>query len=49
MCRQNQLWGFVLIAFGAGVLIGTWLEGGFLCHCFGFGPIVGGLGILRKK
>ena len=49
MCRYNQLWGCVMMAFGLGILIGTWLEGGFLCHCFGFGVIVVGVGVMKKK
>lgn len=48
MCRQNQLWGWLLCAFGAGALVGLWLEGGFWAHCFGFGMIVLGVAILRK-
>ncbi|MBO5078771.1 MAG: hypothetical protein J6B67_03700 [Oscillospiraceae bacterium] len=48
MCRQNQLWGCVLIAFGVGVLVGTWLEGGFLCTCFALGVAVLGIGVMHK-
>lgn len=49
MCRQNQLFGCALMAFGLGLLIGAWLESGFLCHCFGFGLLVLGLLTVRKK
>lgn len=49
MCRQNQLWGCVLLAFGIGVLIGLWIESGFLAHCFGFGLIILGCGVAKKK
>lgn len=49
MCRQNQLWGCMLIAFGVGILIGLWLEGGFLCGCLGLGLLVLGLCVARKK
>jgi len=49
MCRQNQLWGGLMLAFGVGVLVGLWLEGGFLAHCFGFGLVIIGFGIGRKK
>ncbi len=49
MCRHNQLWGCVLLAFGAGVLVGLWLEGGFLAHCFGFGLICLGCGMVRRN
>ena len=31
MCRKNLLCGCALIAFGLGLLIGTWLESGFFC------------------
>lgn len=48
MCRHNQLWGCALIAFGIGVLIGLWVEGGFLAHCLGFGVIVIGCSVMRK-
>ena len=49
MCRHNQLWGCVLLAFGLGVLIGLWIESGFLAHCFGFSLIILGCGVVRKK
>ena len=48
MCRYNQLWGYLQIAFGLGLLIGLWIEGGFLSHCFGFGMILLGCVFLRK-
>ncbi len=48
MCRNNQLWGCILIAFGLGVLIGLWLEGGFFAHCFGFGLMALGPCVMRK-
>jgi len=48
MCRYKQLWGLVSIAFGLGLLIGMWLEGGFIAHCFGFGLILLGCGLFRK-
>ena len=49
MCRQNQLWGCVLMAFGLGVLIGMWLESGFLCYLFGIGLLVLGAGMAKRK
>ena len=49
MCRQNQLWGWMLIAFGAGLLTGLCLDGGFLCTCLGLGFGILGLCILRKR
>lgn len=48
MCRQHVLWGCILIAFGVGFLIGSWVEGGFLSHCFAIGIAVVGLSMLRK-
>lgn len=49
MCRHNQVLGIALIAFGIGVLLGLWLEGGFICHCIGFGVLIFGCSMLRKK
>ena len=49
MCRKNQLWGCVLMAFGLGLLIGIRLEGGFLCHCVCFGVVAVGCGMCRKQ
>ena len=49
MCRQNQLFGFCLMAFGFGVLVGLGLEGGFLCWCLGIGMILAGICGLGKK
>ena len=48
MCRHNQLWGCILIAFGLGILVGTWLEGGFFCSCFALGLAILGLCTMRK-
>ena len=49
MCRQNQLIGYILAAFGAGVLVGTWISGNFLCHCLGIGAFLGGISLICKK
>jgi len=48
MCRQNVLWGCIQAAFGLGLLIGLWIEAGFLAHCFGFGFIIFGCWMLKK-
>ena len=48
MCRHNQLWGSILLAFGIGVLVGMWIEGGFFTYCFGFGLIACGFCVWRK-
>lgn len=49
MCRQNQLLGWILIAFGAGLLIGCWLSSGFLCFCIGIGAIALGVAIMHRR
>lgn len=48
MCRYRQLWGFAAAAFGLGILVGAWLEGGFLCTCFGVALIIVGIGFIKK-
>ena len=48
MCRQNHLYGGCVLAFGLGVLIGTWLESGLVCHLLGFGLIFLGFAVIRK-
>ena len=48
MCRRNQLWGCAMMAFGLGVLIGTWIEGSFLTNCFWIAVIGAGFGVMRK-
>lgn len=49
MCRQNQLWGCVLMAFGLGVIIGILLQGGFFSGCFGFAMLILGFCVARRK
>ncbi len=49
MCRHNQLWGCALIAFGLGLLVGTWLESGLFCHLLGFFVLFSGVAVCRKK
>jgi len=41
--------GYAALAFGLGLLIGIWIEGGFWAHCFGFALVGGGCSFLRKK
>lgn len=48
MCRQNVMWGAVVAAFGFGVLVGTWLQSGFMCHLMGMGLIFLGFCVLRR-
>lgn len=49
MCRRNQLFGWVLLAFGLGLLIGKCLEGGVLSTFVGLVIIFGGCCALRQK
>lgn len=49
MCRRNQLWGYILLAFGGGVLVGTWLESGLFCHLFGLLAIFSGIAACQRK
>ena len=48
MCRQNHLYGGCVLAFGLGVLIGTWLESGRVGQVLGFGLIALGFTVIRK-
>ena len=48
MCRQNLLWGCVVLAFGLGMLAGSWLKSGFVTHLIGLGLVFLGCGILRR-
>ena len=49
MCRRNQLGGFVLLAFGVGILVGTWLESGLFCHLLGLLAIFCGVSVCSRK
>lgn len=49
MCRRNQLLGCILLALGLGLLIGLWIDGGFLAHCCGFGFIIFGCSLAGKR
>lgn len=49
MCRRNQLIGSIAAAFGVGLLIGMWIEGGFLCHCLGFALFLFGIASWCKR
>lgn len=49
MCRRNQLLGCAAFAFGLGLLIGIWIEGGFWAHCFGFVLVGVGCSFFKKK
>lgn len=49
MCRRNQVHAFILIAFGAGILLGGCFSHGLLRICVGLGGILLGLSLLQKK
>ena len=49
MRRHHQLCGCILLAFGMGILVGTWLTSAFWCHCLGLLLIFCGLLVVRKK
>jgi hypothetical protein len=49
MCRRNHLWGWVLIAFGAGLLLGLFLESGFFCAVIGLGLMALGIWCFGRK
>lgn len=49
MCRHNQLYGCMLLSFGFGILVGTWLSNVFWCHCLGIGLMLFGLAVCRRK
>lgn len=48
MCRRNQLHGWILLAFGLGLLIGLCLESGFLAVFLGIGMALAGFRLLCK-
>jgi len=49
VCRHNQLWGSILGAFGIGLLLGTWLDGGFWSLILGLGLIFIGFCVAKKR
>ena len=49
MCRRNQLLGCALLAFGLGMLFGTWLESGLICFLLGLLAVLWGFAICRRK
>ncbi len=49
MLWRREHCGCLAFAFGAGLLIGAWLESGILCNCIGVGAIAFGVWILLKK
>lgn len=49
MCRRNQLIGCALLAFGLGILIGSYTQTGFITLCLGIGIIAGGFWMLCRN
>lgn len=49
MCRKNQLYGWMLLSFGFGVLIGLGMDAQFAGCCLGGGSIAAGFVIMRKR
>lgn len=49
MCRQQELWGWMLVAFGAGILFAFILESGFLRCCIGAGAVALGILVMQRK
>lgn len=49
MCRFHQLWACIMIAFGFGVWVGLWLEGGVFCFGFGLVMILIGCWLLKGR
>ena len=49
MCRRNQMWGLILMAFGLGLLIGQCLEKGFWCSLGSLVILCVGFSVMRQK
>lgn len=49
MCRQSQLRGAAIIAFGLGLLTGCCMESGFWCVTIGVGAVIFGFLQLCRK
>lgn len=49
MCRRNHLLGCCSCAFGLGILVGSGLESGLICLCFGIGLLLAGISLIRRK
>lgn len=49
MHHRRYIWACLLAAFGLGLLIGMWVEGGFMTHCIAFGLLVFGISQMCKK
>jgi membrane protein implicated in regulation of membrane protease activity len=49
MCRQQQLYGWMAVAFGVGILAGNAIDSGFWAFMVGVGAILVGLCRMVKK
>jgi hypothetical protein len=49
MCRQHVLYGWILISFGLGIVVGMRLESDFLGNLLGIASILGGCSMMWKK
>ena len=49
MCRQHVLFGWILIGFGLGVLVGMRLESVFFGNLLGIASILVGFSVMSKK
>ena len=49
MCRRNQLYGWMLLAFGLGLLTGKCLESGFVSTAAAVGVIFVGFCVMRQR
>lgn len=49
MCRLWILRGVAALSFGAGLLLGLYLDSGFFPFCLGLGMVFLGCCLLRKK
>jgi len=48
MCRRNWFHGWLMIAFGAGVLLGTLVDSGLLLFLIGLGTLAWGFCLMQK-
>lgn len=49
MCRQNQAMGLAIIAFSAGLFVGSCCQLSFGLFLVGFGGLIVGFGMIKKK
>lgn len=49
MCRKNHLWGWALVAFGLGTLVGRCFDSGFISFTVSVCVIAFGCHVMRQK